>query len=63
MKVRDIIKIVEDDGWVLVRTKGSHRQFRHTEKKGIVTIAGHPSVEVPIGTLKRIYQQAQIKEK
>jgi predicted RNA binding protein YcfA (HicA-like mRNA interferase family) len=48
---------------VLVRTKGSHRQFRHPKKKGTVTIAGHPNVDVPIGTLKRIFEQAQIEEK
>ncbi|HEX8218102.1 MAG TPA: type II toxin-antitoxin system HicA family toxin [Chloroflexia bacterium] len=63
MKVRDAIKLVEADGWFLVRTKGSHRQYHHPTKKGSVTIAGHPSAELPIGTLKRVYEQAQIKEK
>jgi predicted RNA binding protein YcfA (HicA-like mRNA interferase family) len=61
MKVREIIRIIEDDGWYLVRTKGSHRQFHHPEKKGTVTGAGNPNVDVPIGTLKRVYEQAQIE--
>ncbi|HYP21528.1 MAG TPA: type II toxin-antitoxin system HicA family toxin [Chloroflexia bacterium] len=63
MKVRDAIKLVEADGWFLVRTKGSHRQFHHPMKKGNVTIAGHPSTDIPVTTLKRILEQAQLKEK
>jgi len=63
VKVREIIKLIEEDGWELVRTKGSHRQFHHSTKKGTVTIAGHPNVDVPVGTLKRIYEQAQIERK
>lgn len=63
MKVRYAIKLVEADGWFLVRTKGSHRQYHHPTKKGTVTIAGHPNTDVPVGTLKRIYEQAQIEEK
>jgi len=63
VKVRDIIKLVEKAGWVLDRTKGSHRQYIHPVKKGTVTIAGKPGVDVPIGTLKNIYRQAQIPEK
>lgn len=46
MKVRDAIKLVETDGWKLVRTRGSHRQYRHPVKPGTVTIAGHPSVDL-----------------
>ena len=45
MKVRDVISLIESDGWVQVRTKGSHRQFRHPTKPGIVTVAGKPSVD------------------
>jgi predicted RNA binding protein YcfA (HicA-like mRNA interferase family) len=62
MKVRDIIKHIEQDGWFLVRTRSSHRQFKHPIKKGLVTIAGHPSDDVPIGTLKSILKQAQLQE-
>lgn len=46
-KVREAIRIVERDGWYHVRTRGSHRQFRHPEKPGKVTILGKPSDEVP----------------
>ena len=63
MKVRDIIKIVEADGWRHIKTTGSDRQFKHPTKAGRVTIAGKPGVDVPIGTLKNIYRQAQIEEK
>lgn len=62
MKVRDVLKTLEADGWVIVRTKGSHRQLKHPTKSGTVTVAGKPSVDVPIGTLKSIWKQAQIEE-
>lgn len=62
MKVRDLIKLIEKDGWFLVRTKGSHRQFHHTLKKGTVTIAGKQSVDVPIGTLNSVLKQAGLKD-
>ena len=62
MKVRDIIKLIEDDGWYLVVTKGSHRQYKHPSKTGRVTIAGHPSHDLAPGTLNSIYKQAQIEK-
>lgn len=62
MKVRDVLKRLEGDGWVIVRTKGSHRQMKHPTKLGTVTVAGKPNVDVPIGTLKSIWKQAQIEE-
>ena len=52
MKVRDIIKRLEADGWYRVFAKGGHRQFKHAVKKGRVTVAGQLSVDVPIKTLK-----------
>ena len=62
-KVSDIIKIIESDGWYLHRQKGSHRQFRHLIKNGLVTIAYHKSLkDVPLSTLKSILKQAQIDE-
>jgi predicted RNA binding protein YcfA (HicA-like mRNA interferase family) len=61
LKVRDVIKKIEDDGWKLARTRGSHRQFHHPTKPGTVTIAGHPSAEVPPGTLNSILKQAGLK--
>ena len=47
MKVRDVIKLVEADGWYQVKMEGSHRQFKHETKRGRVTIAGHPGKEIP----------------
>ena len=58
MKVKDAIEKIEQDGWYLKRTKGSHRQFKHSNKSGTVTISGKLSKEVPIGTLKSIWKQA-----
>ncbi len=60
MKVKEVIKVLETDGWYQVRQRGSHRQFKHIAKKGTVTVAGKPSVDIPIGTLKSIYKQANI---
>jgi predicted RNA binding protein YcfA (HicA-like mRNA interferase family) len=62
VKVRDVLKTLEGDGWTIVRTKGSHRQLKHPTKLGTVTVSGKPSVDVPIGTLKSIWKQAQIEE-
>lgn len=61
MKVRDIVKLLQQDGWTLVRTRGSHRQFRHPVKPGTVTIAGHPSVDMPAGTLNSVLKQSGLK--
>ncbi|MBI2968553.1 MAG: type II toxin-antitoxin system HicA family toxin [Bacteroidetes bacterium] len=61
MKVREIIKLIEKDGWYSVRQKGSHMQFKHTFKKGLVTIACHHlSDDIAKGTLASIFRQAQI---
>ena len=60
MKVREVIKRLEQDGWRLVRTKGSHRQFHHPSKPGTVTVAGQPSLDIPPGTLN-ILKQAGLK--
>ncbi|MEM8598413.1 MAG: type II toxin-antitoxin system HicA family toxin [Bacteroidota bacterium] len=61
MKVRDVIKLIEADGWEHVRTKGSHRQFKHPNKPGKVTVAGKPSLDLPPGTLNSILKQAGLK--
>ena len=61
MKVRDLIKQLEEDGWRLARTKGSHRQYHYPSKPGTVTVAGHPSVDIPRGTLNNILKQAGLK--
>ncbi|MFP4436343.1 MAG: type II toxin-antitoxin system HicA family toxin [Chloroflexaceae bacterium] len=62
MKLRDIIRKVEADGWVLARTRGSHRQYRHYTKPGLVTIAGKPNDDLAPGTLRSILRQAQLDE-
>jgi predicted RNA binding protein YcfA (HicA-like mRNA interferase family) len=61
MKVKDVIKRLEEDGWYLARTKGSHHQYKHPTKIGVVTVSGKPSVDVPIGTLKNIWRQSQLE--
>jgi predicted RNA binding protein YcfA (HicA-like mRNA interferase family) len=61
VKVRAIIKLLREDGWVQVRMKGSHRQFRHPQKPGTVTVAGKLSLDVPPGTLKNIQKQAGLE--
>jgi predicted RNA binding protein YcfA (HicA-like mRNA interferase family) len=61
MKVREIIKIIEKDGWFLVATRGSHRQYKHPTKPGRVTISGNLSHDVAIGTLNSIFKQACLK--
>ena len=60
MKVREVIKLIEEDGWYLARTRGSHRQFKHPTKSGLVTIAGKPSNDLALGTLNSILKQAQL---
>ncbi len=61
MKVRDVIKLVEKDGWQYMYTVGSHRHFKHPVKLGKVTVPGHPSDEVPPGTFISILKQAGLR--
>jgi predicted RNA binding protein YcfA (HicA-like mRNA interferase family) len=62
VKVRDIVKRIEADGWQFHSQKGSHRQFTHPTKKGRVTVYGKPGYEPPTGTVRSIFRQAQIEE-
>ena len=62
MKVRDIIKLIAADGWYLVTTTGSHRQYKHPTRPGRVTIAGHSNDDLSPGTLNSILKQAKLKE-
>lgn len=62
MKVSEVLELLENDGWTLVRTRGSHRQYVHPKKTGLVTVAGKRSVEIPRGTLNSILKQAQLKD-
>ena len=61
MKVRDLLKLIETDGWYLVRTRGSHRQFKHDEKPGLVTVPGKPGDDLAPGTYNSILKQAGLK--
>ncbi len=61
MKVRDCIKMIEADGWSLVATRGSHRQYKHPSKVGRITIAGHPADDLAPGTLNSVLKQAGLK--
>jgi predicted RNA binding protein YcfA (HicA-like mRNA interferase family) len=61
VKVREIVRILEDDGWLLVRTRGSHHQYKHPTKPGLVTIPGNRNHELAPGTLNSILKQAGLK--
>jgi predicted RNA binding protein YcfA (HicA-like mRNA interferase family) len=63
VKVREVIRMLEDDGWSHVRTSGSHRQFRHPVKPGTVTVAGNAGTDVPTGTLGSILKRAGLKKR
>jgi len=62
VKVKELIALLVHDGWFEVRMKGSHRQFQHRTKRGTVTVAGKPSVDVPPGTLNSVLKQAGLKK-
>jgi len=61
MKFREIIRVIEEDGWRLVAQRGSHRQFEHPAKPGKVTVAGKPNQDVPVGTAMNILRQAGLR--
>lgn len=61
MKVREVIRMLQDDGWTLVMTKGSHRQFKHQTKVGRVTVSGQLGDDMPKGTLASVARQAGLK--
>ena len=61
MKVRDVLRLLEADGWYQVRMRGSHRQFKHPAKRGLVTVPGHLGDELAVGTLNNVLKQAGLK--
>jgi predicted RNA binding protein YcfA (HicA-like mRNA interferase family) len=61
MKVRDVLKLLHEDGWYLMGTEGSHRQYKHPTKSGRVTVPGKPNDDLPPGTLNSILKQAGLK--
>jgi predicted RNA binding protein YcfA (HicA-like mRNA interferase family) len=58
VNVNDVLRLIQQDGWILVATRGSHRQFKHPLKPGRVTIPGKPSDDLAPGTLNSILKQA-----
>ena len=62
MEIRDVIKIIERDGWYRVYQRGSDRQYKHPGKKGRVRIAGHPGDDLAPGALDSVFKQAGIKK-
>jgi predicted RNA binding protein YcfA (HicA-like mRNA interferase family) len=63
VKVRDLVKLIEQDGWRHVRTTGSHKHFKHASKPNVVTVPGQPGDELPVGTLKSILKAAGLETK
>jgi predicted RNA binding protein YcfA (HicA-like mRNA interferase family) len=63
VQVREVIRLIEENGWFLVATRGSHRQYKHATKPGRVTVAGKPSDDMAPGTLNSVLKQAGLKER
>jgi predicted RNA binding protein YcfA (HicA-like mRNA interferase family) len=61
MKVSDVLRTLHSDGWILIATRGSHRQFKHPTKAGRVTVPGKPRDDLAPGTLNSILKQASLK--
>lgn len=61
MKVREVMKLIQREGWCLDRTRGSHRQYKHPQKRGLVTVPGKPNDDLAPGTLNSILKQAGLK--
>ena len=61
MKVRDLLKVIQKDGWYLARTRGSHRQFKHDDKPGLVTVPGKAGDDLAAETYDSILKQAGLK--
>jgi len=61
MTVKQVLKLLKDDGWYIARQKGSHRQLKHPTKKGLITVAGNMSDELKRGTLGSVLRKAGLK--
>ena len=61
MKVRELVRLLEEDGWYLARTRGSHRQYKHPTRPGVVTLPGKPNDDLAPGTLNSVLKQAGLK--
>lgn len=62
MKVKELLRLVEKDGWIFTRQKGSHMVYKHADKKGTVVIPNHSlNHDLAIGTVNNILKQAELK--
>jgi len=61
MKVSEVLRLLQADGWFLATSRGSHRQYKHSSKSGRVTVPGKPSDDLAPGTLNSILKQAGLK--
>ena len=62
MKFRELIRLIEQDGWVWIRTTGNHRHYHHPRKPGTVTVAGSGNLDIPKGTLNAMLKQTGVEE-
>jgi predicted RNA binding protein YcfA (HicA-like mRNA interferase family) len=62
VKVRDLVKLIEKNGWYLIRTKGSHHQYKHPTKPGLVTVPGNAGDDLAPGTANNILKQAGLTQ-
>lgn len=62
MKVREVLRRLQEDGWQIARMKGSHRVLKHIHKSGIVVVAGQANKDIAVGTLKSIWKQAELED-
>jgi predicted RNA binding protein YcfA (HicA-like mRNA interferase family) len=61
LKVREIIRLLEQHGWVEMRSRGSHRHFKHPDHRSVVTVPGQDGKELAPGTLNAILKSAGLK--
>jgi len=61
LKVREVIRLLERNGWKEIRAKGSHRHFKHQDQPGLITVPGNPGKELASGTLNAILKKAGLK--
>ncbi len=61
VKVRDVVRLLRNDGWYLARTRGDHHQYKHPSKPGLVTVPGRMNDELAPGTLSSVFKQAGLK--
>jgi predicted RNA binding protein YcfA (HicA-like mRNA interferase family) len=63
MKVREVLRLLHEDGWFQVRMRGSHRVMQHADKPGIVIVPGNLGDDIPPGTLRAVLKQARLEER